>query len=156
VFDPQTAELLGPGSALIVGTVAADGTPHASRGWGLAIVPDSSLVRLFVAADDPVLRDNLAATGAVAATCGDPRTYRAVQLKGTADVPRPVTDAADLAYCAEYYAAFFAAVNEVEGTPLELLERMVPPGFVVCTMTVTELFNQTPGPGAGAPVTASR
>ena len=154
MFDVQTAELLQPGSALIVGSVAADGTPHASRGWGLTVVPGSSTVRLLVDADDSVLLANLTATGAIAVSVCDVRTYRAVQLKGMADAPRPADDPADVERGAEHVAAFFTAIHATEGTPIELLERLAPAALAVCTITVTDVFEQTPGPSAGAPMTS--
>ena len=48
-----------------------------------------------------------------------------------------------------YREAFFANVQESDGTPLALLERMVPAGFVAVDVEVTDTFDQTPGPNAG-------
>jgi hypothetical protein len=55
------------------------------------------------------------------------------------------------AYCDE----FFADIAATDGVPRELLERMVPPTFIACTVRVRESFNQSPGPGAGAPLATS-
>ncbi len=41
-------------------------------------------------------------------------------------------------------------VNETDHTPRGLIDNMVPDHFVACTLDVEELYNQTPGPQAGA------
>jgi hypothetical protein len=51
---------------------------------------------------------------------------------------------------ASYCDSFFGAVEEADGTDRRLLERTVPGDFVSCTVEIDELFDQTPGPGAGA------
>lgn len=77
-------------------------------------------------------------------------TLRAVQLKGMADEPAPACDAHDLDRAARHMKSFFTDVNRMEGTPIALLERLRPVDFAVCTTTVSEVFDQTPGLGAGA------
>ena len=51
---------------------------------------------------------------------------------------------------ARFCESFFGVVEELEGTDRRLLERMVPDDFVACTVVIDELYDQTPGPGAGA------
>ena len=47
---------------------------------------------------------------------------------------------------------FFEGVNRGDGEPVELLRRMLPPDYWVWTVELSEVFDQTPGPGAGAPL----
>ena len=58
--------------------------------------------------------------------------------------------AADRVRHERYIAGFFGVINESDGTPLELLQRLKPPGSLVALeVSVEELFDQTPGPAAG-------
>ena len=61
----------------------------------------------------------------------------------------PVTEA-DLERADRHTEAFFANVSDTDGTPLELLQRLLPASMVACVMQVDEVYDQSPGPGAGA------
>jgi hypothetical protein len=152
VFDPETVALLESGCSISVATVGPEGAPHASRGYGLTVLPDGTHVRLLLDADDCTALANLAGGGAIAVTGVAVPTLRAVQLKGVADEPVATSDAADLARAARHLESFFADVNRMEGTPVALLERLRPTALAVCSITVAEVFDQTPGPGAGSPL----
>jgi hypothetical protein len=150
MVEGAAAELLTGGCALIVGVVSADRVPCATRGWGLTVLAGPpSRVRLVLSSDDvPRLRDDTDSQ-AIAITAADVRTFHAVQLKGRAGVPEPA-DRADRAAVIRYCDSFFGAVEDVDGTERRLLDRLVPEDFVACTVMVDELYDQTPGPGAGA------
>jgi hypothetical protein len=147
--------LLESGCSISVATVGSDGAPHAARGFGLTVLPDGAHVRLLLDADDRTALANLAGGGAVAVTGVALPTLRAVQLKGRADEPVATSEPADLARAARHLESFFTDANRVEGTPVALLERLRPTAFAVCTITVAEIFDQTPGPGAGSPLPAA-
>jgi hypothetical protein len=153
VIGAETAAFLQSGCALVVGTVAVDGEPRASRGWGLTLLPgdgpEQLVVRLLLDGTDPLVRDNLAATGAIAVTAGNVRTLRSTQLKGRI-VSFDDASATDLERAGRYVDAFVSDIVAVDRTPRQLIERMVPASFVGCTIAVTELYDQSPGPGAGA------
>jgi hypothetical protein len=150
VLSAEDVAFLEAGSALIVGTVAADGMPHATRGWGLDVLPDGR-VRLLLDGDDDGALANLRATGAIAVTAADVRTLHSTQLKGRA-VAVEAGDEADAARARRYCVQFFTDIHETDGTPFEVLERMVPSRYAACLCEVGDWFDQTPGPGAGAPV----
>ncbi len=150
MFDQETVALLESGCSISVATVGPDGAPHASRGCGITVLPDGAHVRLLLDAEDPTAMANLAGGGAIAVTGVAVPTLHAVQLKGMADEPVVTSDTGDVARAAHHFDSFFVDVNRMEGTPVALLERLRPPAFAVCTITVAEVFNQTPGPGAGS------
>jgi hypothetical protein len=151
VFDADLVDFIESGCATIVGFVTADGAPFATRAWGTSVVDvDPSQVRLLLGAGA------VAAAGrsgsepfAIAFTGGDVRTLRSVQVKGTARDLEPAA-AADLVRSRAYCDAFFDAVCEADGTPRPLMERLAPVDLVACTVDVDEVYDQTPGPGAGA------
>jgi hypothetical protein len=149
-------EFLESGCALIVASVDAAGEPHAVRGWGLTVVRDdvdAAEVRLLIGAEEAVCRTNLEGTGAIAVTGTDVRTLRSTQVKGTALAIAPASDA-DLERARRFADLFFTDVAETDGTPPELLERLFPAGYFAVRVQVTELYDQTPGPAAGAPMTS--
>jgi hypothetical protein len=152
VIEGKAAQLLRGRYALIVAMVDDEGAPFATRGWGLTLLPHQlEQVRLVLGAEDGRLLQDLSGSRAVAITAGDPRTLHSVQFKGRAGVAEPATDD-DQAEVGRYCDAFFGVVTEVDGTDRRLLERLVPDDFIACTVVIDELYDQTPGPGAGAPL----
>jgi hypothetical protein len=152
VIEGKAAALLRSRYALIVAIVDDEGTPFATRGWGLTLLPDHpEQVRLVLGAADGRLLQDLSGSRAVAITAGDPRTLHSVQFKGRAGAAEPATDD-DRAEVGRYCDSFFGVVAEVDGTDRRFLERLVPDNFVACTVVIEELYDQTPGPGAGAPL----
>jgi hypothetical protein len=155
VLTPDLVGFLQGGCGLLVGTVAPDGTPHATRAWAADIVDvTAGAVRLVVAGDDPTLLEHLSPGAQVAVTASDVRTLRSVQIKGTVTRVCPPTDD-DRSRARSHTAAFFAVVNELDGNPPELLERLTPSDYAVCEFDAVEVFDQTPGPRAGCRVEGS-
>jgi hypothetical protein len=152
VFDRETIEFLESGCSLVLGTVAPDGGPFASRGWGLTVTePDDDRVRVLLDAKDTATLDNIGATRRLALTAAEVPTLRAMQLKGRV-TNVVVADDADRATVEEFCDAFFSHVVATDGTDRRLLEHLVPFDFVACEVTVEEIYDQTPGPGAGCAV----
>lgn len=154
MFDADTTAFLRGGCALIVGTVHADGAPHAGRGWGLDVVEDGdrAVVRLLLDVDDHVMVDHMAAGGAVAVTAASVRSLRSLQMKGRAlgiDDARPEDDER----MDRYIEQFFRDIVETDGTGTTVLDSIRPFAPVAALVEVRERFVQTPGPGAGARVT---
>jgi len=153
VIDEALRAFLERGGAMIVGTVAADGTPHAQRAWGCSVVAPNR-VRVLLDGADPVLREHLLASGRIAITSAHVRTLRSVQLKGRAVALEDEPTAADLHRCDVHNEELFTDIEETDHFPRALTERMVPPAYMVAVVEVEELYDQTPGPSAGAQVGA--
>jgi hypothetical protein len=99
-----------------------------------------AIVSDFLTADEPF---------AIALTGANVETLEAVQVKGRArGVEAPTPE--DLELFSWYTDAFLTAVNIIDGNELRMLHRWAPNDVVACTIDVTERFDQTPGPGAGA------
>lgn len=155
MIDTQTRTLLEGGGALIVGTVDDDGHPHATRGWGLDLLEAEEVrVRLLVPDDDPVALATLSPGCRLALTATDIGSLVSVQAKGRVLELEPAT-AADHRRVRRYCDAFFGEVERVDGTPLVLLERLVPRDVCACTVVLDEWYDQTPGPRAGTPLGAA-
>jgi hypothetical protein len=148
VIDAAGTELFESGCALIVGTVAADNTPEATRAWGAEVLAGGTRLRVIVDAAAQRTLANLGATGRVAVTATDVTNYASLQAKGIGANDGCET-AADRARRQVFTTEFFARVAETDGVPVELLERLLPDAYVAFEMTVEEVFDQTPGPAAG-------
>jgi hypothetical protein len=141
--------------ALIVAAVTPDGAPCASRGWGITLDTDERTARLLLPADDDIVIAALRAAGArIAVTGCEIATLHSAQIKGRALAIEPATEI-DERTAADYVDGFAAAIERVDGTPRALVERLVPTTFVACTITIDDVFDQTPGPAAGSPVAGS-
>ena len=150
-LDEALVPFIESGCGLVVGVVDADGEPYTTRAWGLRVLDAAAgEIRLLVPE-----RDEHRCAGTIAVTGGDVRTLRSVQLKGPATRRGPA-DEADAAICTAYCDDFFAAVGETDGTPRPLMERLVPDRLAAVHVVVTELYDQTPGPGAGAALGGGR
>jgi hypothetical protein len=153
VFDPDAAALIEGGSALIVGTVASDGAPLATRGWAAWIVDQGppARVRILLAETETEALENLHAAAAIAVTAADVPTLRSVQFKGRVEAVEPVGEA-DVERAERYIDALFADIERADGARREILARWIPSSYVAVTIEVAERFDQTPGPGAGAAI----
>ncbi len=155
MFSSDVMSILEAGTSLIVGTVGPDGEPRATRAFALTIVDDQAdRVRVVMSADDPVAVTHLG-TGAIAVTAADVRTLRSVQLKGRITTVEPPTEH-DLEVMEEHSSLFIQAIADTDGFDPGLTRRMLAQHVVSIEFLVDELFNQSPGPGAGSPVALGR
>lgn len=160
MLEPTTAEFLEGGCSLIVGGVHADGSPHATRAWGLQVLDaDEGRIRLLVdARDDPRRSDAgepvFARGRRIAITSADVPTLRSVQFKGRVlDVEDP-TDT-DRSRRDRYCRAFFEDIHLTDGTDRDILDRFAPVDVVAFTVQLEDSYDQTPGPTAGASMTGA-
>ena len=151
MLTAETRDFLESGCALIIATVSSTGEPFASRGWGLDVLDDAGRVRLLLESGDRQALENLQDTGRIAITAAHVPTLHALQLKGNYVGSHPGNER-DRAKAAQYADEFFADIEATDGSPRALLERLLPDDYVACEIVIEELYDQTPGPGAGASV----
>jgi hypothetical protein len=150
-IDAATAEFLRGPLAVVVATRDAALRPHVTRGWGPRAVEGGRGLRLCVSARPELgtLAD-LADNGRVAVTLSRPATYRSLQVKGGGARVEEMT-ADDEERVARHVAAFSAEVAGF-GIVRAVMERMAAGPLVAVAYEVAELYDQTPGAGAGAPL----
>ena len=154
MLSPETTAFLEGGPALIVGTVSADGAPTATRAWGLTVLSaETGECRLLLDRDAERALANLEATRAIAVTCADVPSFYSVQLKGEFLRREAATDA-DRARSADYVDMFFGEIIRTDGSDLASLHQMRPNDVVASVVRFEEIFDQTPGPGAGSALPA--
>jgi hypothetical protein len=148
-LDPETTAFLESGCALVIGAVASDGEPFATRGWGLTVIDGGPIVRLLLDADDTRTVSGDGWSDLIAITAASVPTFQSTQLKGRIRGVEPASDD-DRVRAARFCDEFFTDIAETDFTPRVILDRMEPEHYVACLVEVDEIFDQTPGPSAGA------
>jgi hypothetical protein len=151
VLTAELAEFLESGVSILVGTRDARLRPTCMRAMGASV--DRSIGRVTILLPEACaaqtlgdLRDN----GRVAVTFSRPFDHKSVQLKGVCDEIRPSTPE-EHALEERYRAAFSEQLYAV-GMPRAVTRRMRTTPSVAVVFEVRQLFEQTPGPRAGAPI----
>ena len=145
---PELASHVEGGIAIVVATRDADMRPQIARAWGTGVADDGSALTICVtAAEGSRTLDNLRANGAIALTFSSPTTYRTVQAKGVVTDLREPGDR-DLARRDEQFEDFLDEGEQV-GIERRLARRLARGEAIAVTVAVHELYEQTPGPGAG-------
>jgi hypothetical protein len=141
-------ELIAAGPSLLMGTRDATLLPETTRLTGIVLGPEADALTVFVAdaAADRALA-NLRDNGQVAITCSHPATHVTYQLKGKATGVRrakgPEREIVD-----RYRAEFSCRLEEV-GVSVDVSSRLSGWPAYAIRVQVLEIFEQTPGPGAG-------
>jgi hypothetical protein len=152
VFDTETVRLIESDVSLVIGLVDPDGAPIVSRACGVNVLDaEARTVRLLLDAEDEPALGHLTHGAVIALTTGNVRTHEAKQFKGRVVTVEPPTPA-DEARALQYYEAFCDVVQESDGIDREAVERLIPTRFLACVVEFDDMFDQTPGPGAGAPI----
>jgi len=147
--------VFAPGSGLVAGLVDHDGEPLSTRAWSVVFLPGSTdRIRVVLADDGEHLTPHLVGTR-MALTGSDVETYVSRQVKGEVQTVDDATPE-DRREMAIQSRTFMQKVHDVDGNPVEILERMVTGRVKVVEMVVDEIFDQTPGPGAGVEIGSSR
>jgi pyridoxamine 5'-phosphate oxidase-like protein len=151
VISAELTEFIEAGLSMLVGTRDARLVPDYVRAVGARVEKGGREVTVFLpAATSAASIANLADNGRIAMCVSRPVDHRTVQLKGrvvssgsAADADRPLL---------ERYRTDFAATLAYVGVPPRLTLRMSHwPSYAV-RFRVESLFDQTPGPGAGAEI----
>jgi hypothetical protein len=149
LIDDAAKAFLEAPCSLIVGTVDDGGQPDATRAWGLDVLPGGHGIRLLLAENALHSLANLRSNGRIAVTATDFVTLDSRQVKGRVTVVEERTSADVIRFDA-YCARCMQLLVEIDHTTEDVVARFVPPGVVACVMTVEQVFDQTPGPAAGA------
>lgn len=147
--EEPIARQIAPGRSVLVGTVDPSGWPASCRGVGLRLDPDRQGFTVYVpVATAAEAVANIATNGRIAVVSSDPLSHETLQLKGRIRAVRiagadeePVVRA-----CVER----FADVLDQAGLPRGVTRSVACwPAFAV-DVAVEAVFDQTPGPRAGA------
>ncbi len=154
LIDDDLAAFLVGGNSILVATRNAALSPAATRACGFRVVsPDRCLVLLPRATSARVLND-IEDNRAIAISVSSPRDFRTVQLKGRA-CSIVEASAEDLLASEEQLRAFADCIAQF-GHSRQKARNLWLFDSLAVTAEITQVFVQTPGPGAGAPLGATR
>jgi predicted metal-binding membrane protein len=148
-MDRNLAQWEHYGVAAVAATRDERLRPQVVRAWGLKVAPDGASAAICLGASpDSQTLANIAANGAISVSMVIPSSYRMIQMKGRVTAVAEPT-AEQLARVEAHAAAFVAEVEPV-GLTAEQARRFVHRDLVAVSFSVAEVYDQTPGPGAGA------
>jgi hypothetical protein len=145
------AEISARGASILAAVTLPDGTPRATRAWSCEVV-DATRRRLRIVFSDNAteLVDALrTGTGRVAVTSADVATLESVQVKGPVVSVGPTTPHDD-AVVAHHCELLIEVIHRTDGMPVDVLRRFLPVTTIAVELEVEEVYDQTPGPTAGA------
>lgn len=144
----QVFDLLQTGISVIVGTRDATLMPESTRAWGIRVGRDRTSVTIFLtAAISGKTIQNLRENGLVAISCTRPTDHVACQLKGRLRRIRPTVQR-DRDSSKTWHREFVGELVAI-GVPADLCEAWITEPALAIDIDVTDVFHQTPGPGAG-------
>ena len=150
MIPQQILELLQTGVSVVIGTRDASLMPECTRAWGIR-VDDRRSVTVFLAETiSHKTLENLRGNGMMAVSCTRPTDHLACQLKGRVRTIRAMRPH-DHEVSRRWLKDFLAELSAI-GVPPELGEAWIAESTYAVEMAVTEVFEQTPGPGAGLKV----
>jgi|EndMetStandDraft_8_1072994.scaffolds.fasta_scaffold166881_2 hypothetical protein len=151
MIDVELAAFLQEGIAIQLGTRNERLEPNGVRVVSVAVDPDGRHIVAYVpdAAVAQVLPD-LQSNGQAALVFARPPDERACQLKGTFTNARPAT-AAERAGVEAQWDRWLDRLASI-GVARATLEPWITWPCTAIRLRVTAIFDQTPGPNAGAPL----
>jgi hypothetical protein len=154
VHPSELAEFLTTGVAMLGASADENCVPTAFRVWGASIEATGN-VRALVSCEGHGTVANLRAGSRLSLVFTDIVTFRSVQVKGTLPSAAEPADEHDVATMRRYHEAFVRALAVV-GHPRALADTLRPLSVAKVSVAIDAIFDQTPGPGAGASVAVER
>lgn len=155
VLDAEHAAfVVQPGISMSVASRRAGNLPALGRALGCRVAPDRTRVTVLLPGEQlPALVAALRESRAIAVVFSQPSTHRTIQLKGVDAVLEPPA-AGDAALSARWADSFVAALAPygIGEEPVRAFLWSEPAALVAASFTPCAAFQQTPGPGAGAPL----
>lgn len=151
MIGPELASFLQQGLSIHLGTRDLALGPRGARAVAATVEPDGHHLIVYISTIAVArLLPDLESNGRAAVVFGRPTDDRACQVKGRFLGVRGVEDAERAAIDAQW-AGLLQQLERI-GIPRAITARWVTWPAVAVRLEVTALFNQTPGPDAGAPL----
>jgi hypothetical protein len=149
MIDKELAAFLQEGIAIQIGTRNANLEPNGARVVAIKVEDDGQHVVAYVPkAAAPQVVPDLESNGQAALVFARPPDERACQVKGVFIEARAAR-ASERSFVSEQWGRWVQRLGSI-GFPPAATENWQTWPCVAIRMRVTALFNQTPGPGAGA------
>lgn len=158
LIGPEQAALMARPVSIIVGSCDAAQRPHVMRAVGSRLSADRRRVSVLMPLDSgaQVLAD-LRANGRIAVVFTEPSSHLTLQLKGVDAEVLDACAAEDQALAQRYLQGFTEEIGRM-GFGAEVAQTLLARarGLATISFSVSEAFEQTPGPAAGQPLPARR
>ncbi len=150
-LPPELAAFIQSGISVTVAVRDADLRPDGARAWAVQVHEDGTHLTVFLYAKTaPALLAKLEAHPEIALDIDAPMTHRACQLKGLFTGSRRAK-AGERALVERQVEGFLTELETI-GIPRALTAGWLYWPCVAFEVRVSEVFEQTPGPGAGEPL----
>lgn len=147
-MDASLVRFLQRPVMILVGTVDPAARPEIGRGVGSIVRPEAGQIDLLVSRWQwPATIANVESAGRAAATFSRPADYETYQIKGRARLRAAGAAEAELAHA--YCRDTLAALMELGIAPELVVHWHAARDLAVVSLSVDEVFSQTPGPLAG-------
>lgn len=148
VLPSELVDAFEGGVSILVGTRDASLVPTGSMGVGAVVHPDRRRVTVFLttAANERAIA-NARETGVIAVAFSNSIDHQTTQVKGRVVEVRPGTDAEENV-CARYRLALGERLAIIGHRRAIVNTLNVWPSTAI-TFEIDDIFQQTPGPGAG-------
>jgi hypothetical protein len=151
MIDPQLAEFLQEGLGIHLGTRNERLEPNGARAVAITVEDDGVHVVIYVAKIAAArLMADLKSNGQAAITVARPVDERACQVKGTF-VSSRAAKASERPLVTAQWDRFLQNLERI-GIPRKGTESWVIWPALAIRLRATAVFDQTPGPAAGAPI----
>jgi hypothetical protein len=151
MVSDAVVDFLAVARSVSAGSCNALGQPYATRCAALRVQPDRQHVALFIGeVISQTLLRNVTETSRLAVQVSHPSDHRTVQLKGKSVRVGQAPDS-DRAFVERWVQELAQVVDQL-GMPYERVVRMAHWPATLIELRVEEIYLQTPGPGAGAPL----
>lgn len=153
-LDRERCEFLISPVMIILGACGPGRSLEIGRGVGARVPANAQEIDIIVSSWQwRGLIDNAVASGRVAATFARPSDYISLQVKGR--VTRRPARAEDIALADHYIASMSATLVSLGLAPTAVAQWLSSRDAVVLKIAVDEMFDQTPGSGAGRTLAAA-
>jgi Pyridoxamine 5'-phosphate oxidase len=151
LISDEVADFIESGLSINIGTRNGKLEPDGAIAWAVQVHADRSQLTLYLhkEAAKAMLR-NLRVHPEIAVLFERPTSHRACQVKGSFVSKRPAKPP-ERAKVERQMDGFFSDLEGI-GIPRALLAELEVWPCVAIQIRATELFEQTPGPGAGEPL----
>jgi hypothetical protein len=151
MIHSQLAAFLEEGVGIHIGTRNGVLQPNGGRALAVTVEDEGRALVVYVARVAAArLLSDLESNGQVAVSFGRPIDDRACQVKGVVVDVREATDA-DRAEIARQWNGFLSSLEQI-GIPRAVTLGWVTWPALAIRLRANAVFEQTPGPGAGAPI----
>lgn len=148
VIPAELAELFEGGISILVGTRDPDLVPESAMAAGAVVHPDRRRITIFLPVEpNERALANLRETGVIAVAFSNSIDHHTTQVKGRVVELRPGTEAEEQV-CTRYRIAL-GELLAVVGHPRATVRSVNVWPSTAVTFEVDDIFQQTPGPGAG-------